>query len=122
MILHQIEVYRGALVTEYDLTAMMDDPALLPDDTAEAFWWEVWLPVRENRAAVISDFRAIVTSCRCRVSEHSVSFPERTVTWMHGSQSAFSQSVTLAQNQCSAKSEIFVFPETSDEFSRSHVI
>ena len=30
--------------------------------------------------------------------------------------------VTLAQNQCSAKSEIFVFPETSDEFSRSHVI
>ncbi|SSH29763.1 Uncharacterised protein [Klebsiella pneumoniae] len=30
--------------------------------------------------------------------------------------------VTLAQNQCSAKSEIFVFPETSDEFSRSHVM
>ncbi|WP_368788980.1 hypothetical protein, partial [Klebsiella pneumoniae] len=26
--------------------------------------------------------------------------------------------LTLAQNQCSAKSEIFVFPETSDEFSR----
>jgi len=31
-------------------------------------------------------------------------------------------SLTLAQIQCSAKSEIFVFPETSDEFSRSHVI
>ena len=30
--------------------------------------------------------------------------------------------VTLAQIQCSAKSESFVFPETSDEFSRSHVI
>ena len=30
--------------------------------------------------------------------------------------------VTLAQIQCSAKSEIFVFPEISDEFSRSHVI
>ena len=28
--------------------------------------------------------------------------------------------MTLAQIQCSAKSEIFVFPETSDEFSRSH--
>lgn len=69
-----------------------DDPALLPDDPAEAFWWEVWLPVRGNRAAVMSDFRAIATACRCRVSEHSVSFPERTVTWMHGSQSAFSQS------------------------------
>ncbi len=30
--------------------------------------------------------------------------------------------MTLAQIQYSAKSEIFVFPETSDKFSRSHVI
>ncbi len=30
--------------------------------------------------------------------------------------------VTLAQIQYSAKSETFVFPETSDKFSRSHVI
>ncbi|EDU8321336.1 hypothetical protein CTQ60_001990 [Salmonella enterica subsp. diarizonae] len=30
--------------------------------------------------------------------------------------------LTLAQIQYSAKSESFVFPETSDKFSRSHVI
>ncbi len=30
--------------------------------------------------------------------------------------------MTLAQIQYSAKSETFVFPETSDKFSRSHVI
>jgi len=30
--------------------------------------------------------------------------------------------LTLTQNQCSAKSEIFAFLETSDKFSRSHVI
>ncbi|SUG18733.1 Uncharacterised protein [Salmonella enterica subsp. arizonae] len=30
--------------------------------------------------------------------------------------------LTQAQIQYSAKSEIFVFPETSDKFSRSHVI
>lgn len=30
--------------------------------------------------------------------------------------------VTLAQIQYSDKSAIFVFPETPDEFSRSHVI
>lgn len=30
--------------------------------------------------------------------------------------------MTLAQNQGSDKSEILVFPETSDKFSRSHVI
>ena len=35
---------------------------------------------------------------------------------------SLSVALTLAQIQCSAKSEIFVFPETSDEFSRSHVI
>lgn len=30
--------------------------------------------------------------------------------------------LTLAQNQCSHKLEIFVFLKTSNEFSRSHVI
>lgn len=30
--------------------------------------------------------------------------------------------LTLAQIPYSAKSEIFVFPETSDKFSRSHAI
>ena len=30
--------------------------------------------------------------------------------------------MTLAQNQCSAKSEIFVFLQAPDKFSRSHVI
>lgn len=32
------------------------------------------------------------------------------------------RSLTLVQNKCCDKSEIFAFPETSDEFSRSHVI
>lgn len=32
------------------------------------------------------------------------------------------RTLILTQKKCSAKSEIFAFPETSDEFSRSHVI
>ncbi|WP_215845181.1 S8 family peptidase [Candidatus Pantoea bituminis] len=72
-----------------------DEPNLLPADPAEEFWWEVWLPVRGNRAAVFEDFRAVIAACQCRASEHAVPFPERTVTWMYGSQSAFSQSALL---------------------------
>lgn len=72
-----------------------DDPSLLPADLDEAFLWEVWLPVRGNRAAVISDFQAVTAACRCRVSEHFVPFPERTVTWMYGSQNDFSRSSLL---------------------------
>lgn len=72
-----------------------DDLNLLPENLDEEFWWEVWLPVRGNRAAVLADFQAVTAACHCRVSEHSVQFPERTVTWMYGSQNDFSRSSLL---------------------------
>ena len=68
-----------------------DDLQLLPDDPDEAFWWEVWLPVRGNRNAVITDFHRISHSIGCHVSEHKVDFPERTITWMFGSQTQFAE-------------------------------
>ncbi|EPX9374725.1 S8 family peptidase [Yersinia ruckeri] len=68
-----------------------DDLHLLPDDLDEAFWWEVWLPVRGNRNAVVADFHRISHATGCHVSEHKVDFPERTITWMFGSQSQFAQ-------------------------------
>ena len=34
-----------------------DEPGLFPQDAAEQFWWEVWLPVRGDRTAVVADFR-----------------------------------------------------------------
>ncbi|EBY2668414.1 hypothetical protein DVF23_16940 [Salmonella enterica subsp. enterica serovar Teko] len=37
-------------------------------------------------------------------------------------QHVFLDTMTLAQNQCNAKSDIFAFLQTSDEFSRSQVI
>lgn len=70
-----------------------DEPALLPQDTAEPFWWEVWLPVRGRRNEVVSDFRTLVTLAGCEVSEHKINFPERTVVLMYGSQQQFAQSV-----------------------------
>lgn len=68
-----------------------DDLNLLPANLDEEFWWEVWLPVRGNRNAVVADFHRISHLTECRVSEHKVDFPERTVTWMFGSLRRFSQ-------------------------------
>lgn len=70
-----------------------DDPALLPQDTTEAIWWEVWLPVRGDRHAVLADFRKLAALAQCQVSEHHISFPERTVVLMFGSERQFSTSV-----------------------------
>jgi hypothetical protein len=70
-----------------------DDPAMLPQDETEAFWWEVWLPVRGERNAVLADFRKLAALAECEVSERQINFPERTVVLMYGSQRQFSASV-----------------------------
>lgn len=70
-----------------------DDPALLPQDPGEAIWWEVWLPVRGDRQEVLADFRKLAALAQCQVSEHHISFPERTVVLMYGSEQQFSTSV-----------------------------
>lgn len=70
-----------------------DDLALLPQDATESIWWEVWLPVRGDRIAVLTDFRKLAALADCQVSEHHINFPERTVVLMYGSQQQFSASV-----------------------------
>lgn len=70
-----------------------DDPELLPQNLDEEFWWEVWLPERGNREAVVEDFRKLVSAVGCTVSKGQVDFPERTVVMMHGSERQFSQTV-----------------------------
>lgn len=72
-----------------------DDPALLPKDTTEAIWWEVWLPVRGDRNSVLADFRKLASLAECHVSEHQINFPERTVVLMYGSQQQLSASVMM---------------------------
>ncbi len=71
-----------------------DELALLPKDVNEPFWWEVWLPVRSQRGKVVEDFRKLATLAECRVSEHEINFPERTVLLMYGSESQLTRSVT----------------------------
>lgn len=70
-----------------------DEPALLPEDPTVQFWWEVWLPVRGQRQAVVEDFRKLARLAQCAVSDEQANFPERTVLLMYGSQEQFSRSV-----------------------------
>lgn len=83
-----------AAIRRAELRALWtDEPALLPQNTAESIWWEVWLPVRGDRHAVLADFRKLAALAQCQVSEHHISFPERTVVLMLGSEQQFSTSV-----------------------------
>ncbi|MET4676872.1 S8 family peptidase [Luteibacter sp. PvP120] len=72
-----------------------DDLDLLPLDVAQAFWWEVWLPVRGQgqRQTVVEDFKKLARLAECVVSDQQVNFPERTVLLMYGSEQQLSRSV-----------------------------
>ncbi|MFP1924991.1 S8 family serine peptidase [Lonsdalea quercina] len=70
-----------------------DDLSLLPDDPEESFWWEIWLPVRGNRQAVLADFRKVAELTGCHVDNKQANFPERTVVLMYASERQFSGSV-----------------------------
>jgi hypothetical protein len=72
-----------------------DEPELFPQEADEQFWWEVWLPVRGNRQAVVADFRKLAGLAKCQVSEHQIDFPERSVVLMFGSRTQFSTSVMM---------------------------
>lgn len=88
-LLNTIESIRAA-----ELRALWtDEPDLLPQDSSVSFWWEVWLPVRAQRQAVVNDFRKLAELTGCMVSDQHVEFPERTVMLMYGSEQQFSRSV-----------------------------
>jgi len=56
-----------------------DDDAVFPENDDEIFWWEVWLPVRKDRAATTASFRRLAAMQEIAVSEKEFEFPERTV-------------------------------------------
>lgn len=90
-LLDAIESIRAA-----EISALWTDPPdLLPADPAQAFWWEVWLPVRQEglRQAVVEDFKKLARLAQCVVPDRQFSFPERTVLLMYGSQHQLSRSV-----------------------------
>ena len=69
-----------------------DEVALLPTTSQTPIGWEVWLPVREQRMAVIQAFREAAQAVGWSVSDRSLHFPERSVLIGVGTQAQLESS------------------------------
>ena len=56
-----------------------DTDTEFPTEDEGALWWEVWLPARRDRQAVIASFREQAVAQGMRVARGDLVFPERTV-------------------------------------------
>ncbi|MEO6564876.1 MAG: S8 family peptidase [Casimicrobiaceae bacterium] len=72
-----------------------DDPNVFPASDADAFWWEVWLPVRGDRLAIVDAFRSVAAAQDIRIAQGLLEFPERTVLLAYASLAQMARSVRL---------------------------
>lgn len=72
-----------------------DDNDVLPSSKDQSIWWEIWLPVLDDRIAIIHDFRKIAAALEIVVSESALEFPERTVLQVWCSRAELSKSSLL---------------------------
>ncbi|HIJ23304.1 MAG: S8 family peptidase [Gammaproteobacteria bacterium] len=75
-----------------------DDPVVFPTDAEEAFWWEVWLPVRRNRMGAVDHFKQLAEGLGFRIASGEIEFPERTVLLVFGSLELMQSSVMTLNN------------------------
>jgi len=72
-----------------------DDLEVFPRSEKEYLWWEVWLPVRGEREAVVENFRKLAEGLDFRVARGQIEFPERTVLLVYGSLGQMQRSTTV---------------------------
>lgn len=89
-----------------------DDPTVLPTDEEQVMWWEIWLPVRDNRNDTLTRFRTVATGIGFKLSSKVIKFPERTVLHMRGSKRQITQSILLLNHVA----EIRCAKETAEFF------
>jgi hypothetical protein len=70
-----------------------DDPTAFPASDEEVLWWEVWLPVRDNREATNASFERLAQAQQLEVAQGHVRFPERTVFLVRANAAQLKQSV-----------------------------
>jgi hypothetical protein len=70
-----------------------DDPAVFPVRDDEVFWWEVWLPIRADRAATVTTFRKLAEAQGIIVDKEELTFPERTVLLARASAGEMGRSI-----------------------------
>lgn len=88
-LLNTISAIRGATLT----ALWTDDSSELPSRDDETFWWEVWLPVRSDRAEMTDRFKQLAERLGFHISPGELQFPERTVLLIHGSAGQMKQSI-----------------------------
>lgn len=62
-----------------------DTAESMPVSDNETLWWEVWLPVKNDRQAVTTQFREMAESLEFKLAAGELIFPERTVLLVYGS-------------------------------------
>lgn len=62
-----------------------DTAESMPVSDNETLWWEVWLPVKNDRQAVVLQFRTMAESLGFDLAAGELVFPERTVLLVYGS-------------------------------------
>ena len=70
-----------------------DDSEVFPTSDEETFWWEVWLPVRGDRAASTEKFRELAQAQNFQLAPGALEFPERTVLLVYGSTGQMKRSI-----------------------------
>lgn len=63
-----------------------DTSEVRPQAPDEPIWWEVWLPVHDDRLATLERFQTLAAQAGLEVSAGHLEFPERTVLVMRGSE------------------------------------
>jgi hypothetical protein len=72
-----------------------DSNDALPKTEQEIIWWEIWLPLLNNRAETTYHFRNIAKQIGFELSNDEIKFPERTVLLLRGSKQQIQQSIRL---------------------------
>lgn len=75
-----------------------DDPEAMPTSDNESLWWEIWLPVKGDRTAGVSQFRDLANGLNFQVAPGELTFPERTVLLLYGSVSQMKRSMMTLNN------------------------
>ena len=70
-----------------------DDPGVFPATDDETLWWEVWLPIRGDRSATVTNFHRLAEAQNFEVATGELEFPERTVLLVRTSAGAMRRSM-----------------------------
>ncbi|MCY4237642.1 MAG: S8 family peptidase [Rhodospirillaceae bacterium] len=70
-----------------------DDAEEFPDEDEGPLWWEVWLPIRKQREAVLASFRRLAAAQGMVVAQGELKFPERSVLLVRASVAEMQNSI-----------------------------